>query len=74
MAKREPFFECVLVADRNEYRFHLRAWTAEEAELHFREELRSNGVTASGELQVLDRNGGLARRSAYAPDPAGVRA
>jgi hypothetical protein len=40
----DRFYECVFAADRNEYRFHLRAWTPEEAAYHFDAELRENGL------------------------------
>ena len=53
--KRERFYECVFVADRNEYRFHLRAWTPEEAAEHLRTELDENGVSIPGEIRVMDR-------------------
>jgi len=72
--KREPFFECVFVCDRNEYVFHFRAWNAAEAEHHLREQLRAHGVTASGELRVRDPRGGPARYSAHLPDRDGLRA
>jgi hypothetical protein len=62
---REPFFECVLVCDRNEYRFHFRAWSAEQAELHLREELLEAGARERGEVQVFDTKGRLLRRGAF---------
>ncbi len=65
MSKREPFFECVFVCDRNEYRFHFRAWTAAEAEYHLRLELQESGVAANGELRVLDAKGRVLRASPY---------
>ena len=67
VTKREPFFECVFVSDRNEYRFHFRAWTAAEAEYHLRRELQESGVAADGELRVLDKKGHLLSTSAYRP-------
>lgn len=72
MAKREPFFECVFVSEGNEYRFHIRAWNAEEARYHLRNELRSYGVTASGELRLFGLRGGLLQRSTF--DPAELSA
>ena len=67
VAKREPFFECVFVSERNEYRFHFRAWTAAEAEYHLRRQLEESGVAADGELRVLDAKGRLLRTSPYRP-------
>ncbi len=71
--KREPFFECVFSVDRNEYRFHFRAWTAEEAEAHLRDELREYGVDVPGELRVIDRKGRVLLRSEYLPARRGNR-
>ncbi len=70
---REPFFECVLVSDRNEYHFHIRAWTPADAEVAFTDELRADGVTSSGELWVLDAKGRPARWAPFRgknPEPA----
>jgi len=74
MAKREQFFECVFVSDRNEYRFHFRAWTPEAAEFLFRDELRACGVSALGTLLVCDSKGQLMRSAEYEPsgDPSAV--
>lgn len=67
MPAHERFFECILVADRNEYRFHFRAWTPDEAEFHLRRELESWGVALPGELRVVDARGRVVLSSAYAP-------
>jgi hypothetical protein len=67
--KRERFFECLFVSDRNEYRFHFRAWSAEEAGQHLLDDLRDHGLTASGELRVLDPRGRVVLRSEYVPGP-----
>jgi hypothetical protein len=67
---RESFFECVLAQDGNEYRFHVRAWTAEEAEQHIRASLRENGVREPGTLVVRNRRGAEVLRSGYAFDAA----
>ncbi len=74
MAPRERFYECVLALDQNEYRFHVRAWTAEEACDHLGASLRENGLLDAGELVVLDGKGGeLLRRSLEAgPDAGGL--
>ncbi len=68
--KREPFFECVFVSEQNEYRFHLRAWTAADAEQVLADELRANGVTSRGELRILDSKGRVTRRGKYPLDVA----
>ena len=75
MAKREEFFECTLASDNNEYRFHFRAWNAEDAEAHFREALHANGVAVPGTLLIRDPQGRVVRHSAYTPtSQADVRA
>jgi hypothetical protein len=61
MTSREPFYECVLISERNEYHFHLRAWTAEEAEAQFRAVLQEHGVAADGIVRVLGLNGAVLR-------------
>ena len=66
---REKFFECVFAPDRNEYRFHVRAWSAEQAEAHFRASLRENGVREPGTLLIRDRKGVEVLRSGYAFEP-----
>jgi len=70
--KRELFFECVFVSNQSEYHFHLRAWTAAEAELAFADGLRAGGITSRGKLMVLDREGRVVRRGRY-PRKAGRR-
>jgi hypothetical protein len=67
---RERFFECVFAPDRNEYRFHVRAWSAEQAEEHFRASLRENGVREPGTLLIRDRKGVEVLRSGYAFEPS----
>jgi hypothetical protein len=66
MAKRESFFECIFSPDGNEYRFHVRAWNAREAEEHIKASLRDNGVREAGTLLILDRKGAELLRSGYA--------
>jgi hypothetical protein len=68
MSSREKFFECIFAADGNEYRFHVRAWDAKEAEEHIRASLRENGVSEAGTLHVRDRKGVEVLRSGYAFD------
>ena len=55
--------------DRNEYRFHVRAWSAEQAEAHFRASLRENGVREPGTLLIRNRKGVEVLRSGYVVDP-----
>jgi len=74
MAKREQFFECIFLSDRNEYRFHFRAWSPEAAEFLFRDELRSCGVNAAGTLLVCDLKGQLMRSADYSPPEKGQQA
>jgi hypothetical protein len=66
-AKREQFFECVFAADRSEYRFHLRAWTPEEAAQHLVSELGEYGVEVAGEVRVVDPRGKVLVNVEYAP-------
>lgn len=64
--KRELFFKCVFVSDdENEYHFHLRAWTAAEAESVFADMLRTGGIRSKGKLMVHDVDGQVVRRAAY---------
>jgi hypothetical protein len=65
--RRERFFECVFVAERNEYRFHLRAWTPEEAAQHLKAALWESGLVVPGELRVVDPRGRVLVRLAYEP-------
>ena len=53
----ESFFDCLFVQDREEYRFHVRAWNAGEAEESFRISLHQNGVRGPGSLSIQDRKG-----------------
>jgi hypothetical protein len=53
----ESFFECLFVQDREEYRFHVRAWNAGEAEESFRISLRQSGVSGPGRLSIQDPKG-----------------
>lgn len=69
MSRRETFFECALVVERNEYRFHVRAWSATEAGQLLHDELQEIGVLDCGELRVLDAKGGVLHRCAYLPPP-----
>ncbi len=66
MATRESFFECIFNPDGNEYRFHVRAWNAHEAEETIKASLRDNGVHDSGSLLIRDRRGAELLRSTYA--------
>jgi len=66
MASRERFFECIFNPDGNEYRFHVRAWNAAEAEAHIQSSLRDNGVRENGALVIRDRKGAEVLRSRYA--------
>ena len=68
MATRESFFECIFNPDGNEYRFHVRAWNAHEAEESIKASLRDNGVRENGALLIRDRKGAELLRSTYAFD------
>ncbi len=68
MGNRERFFECILRQDRSEYRFHVRAWDARQAEEHIRVSLRENGVQEPGTLVVLDPRGVEVLQGAYTFD------
>jgi hypothetical protein len=70
MTKREVFFECILVSERNEYQFHFRAWNAVEAEIHFRETLGAYGLTSAGSLVIRNARGQVVRRAEYRPQGA----
>jgi hypothetical protein len=72
--KREQFFECVFVADRSEYRFHLRAWTPAEAAQHLVTELGENGLDLPGDVRVLDPRGKVLVSVEYAPPQRAQRA
>ncbi|HTP51852.1 MAG TPA: hypothetical protein VMK42_14250 [Anaeromyxobacteraceae bacterium] len=65
MSVRERFFECIFALDRNEYRFHVRAWDPKEAEEHLRASLRENGLQRPGTIMVRDGNGTLLRSAPY---------
>jgi hypothetical protein len=67
MPKREAFFECVFVSERNEYQFHFRAWNEVEAEAHFRETLSAYGLTSPGSLVIRNARGQVVRRAEYRP-------
>jgi hypothetical protein len=62
----ESSYECLFAHDRDEYRFHVRAWNAGEAEESFRISLRQNGVRGPGTLSIRDRNGVEVLRSSRA--------
>jgi hypothetical protein len=66
---RENSFECVFAQDRNEYRFHVRAWNAQEAEAQFRASLLDNGVRDGGTLSIRDRRGAEVLRSDFVVAP-----
>ena len=68
MAARESFYECIFSPEGNEYRFHVRAWSAEEAQEHLRASLRENGVREPGAIRVRDRKGVDLLVSGYAFD------
>jgi hypothetical protein len=70
MATREAFFECIFSPDGNEYRFHVRAWNAKEAEETIKTSLRDNGVREAGTLLIRDRRGSELLRSGYAYEAA----
>jgi hypothetical protein len=70
MRTRERFFECIFTQDGNDYRFHVRAWSATEAEAHIRTSLHDNGVRDPGTLVVRDRKGSELLRSEYALQPS----
>jgi hypothetical protein len=59
----ESSFECLFVQDREEYRFHVRAWNAGEAEESFRTSLRQSGVWGPGRLSIQDPKGAEVLRS-----------
>jgi hypothetical protein len=62
----ESSFECLFVQDREEYRFHVRAWNAGEAEESFRISLRQSGVWGPGRLSIQDPKGTEVLRSSRA--------
>jgi hypothetical protein len=66
MSSREQFFECVLRQDRDEYRFHVRAWNAKAAEEEARASLRNSGIQESGMLAIRDPKGVELVRSSFA--------
>jgi hypothetical protein len=70
MISRERFYECILTQDRNEYRFHVRAWNAREAEEEVCASLRENGVKEPGTLHVRNPKGVEEVTSSYAFGPA----
>ena len=71
--RRERFYECVFAAARNEYRFHLRAWTPEEAAYHLDAELRENGLAVPGHIRIVDPGGKTVLSLEYAPPRHGPR-
>jgi len=52
MRNRETFYECTYTHDGSEYRFHVRAWSAAEAQDHFRAMLQEDGVREPGEVTI----------------------
>jgi len=69
MTPRERFFDCTLVSEEDEYRFTVRAWTANEAEDHLRHSLRESGVRKPGTLFVRDSRSATLRVSPYLIEP-----
>jgi hypothetical protein len=65
MSSRERFFECVLSQDTDEYRLHVRAWNARDAEAEARVSLRSSGVPDQGTLHIRDPKGVELVRASY---------
>ncbi len=57
MSSRERFFECVLNQDTDEYRLHVRAWNAKDAEEEARVSLHNSGVPDRGTLHIRDQKG-----------------
>ena len=66
--RRERFYECTFVQERNEYRFHVRAWSPEDAAEHLRAALRDDGVREAGTLLVRDRKGSVVAQREYELD------
>jgi hypothetical protein len=66
MSSRERFFECVLDQDTDEYRLHVRAWNAKDAEAEARASLKSSGVPDQGTLRIRDPKGVELVRASYA--------
>ncbi len=50
---RESFYRCVFSSPRERRIAHVRAWDAGEAALLFKTELRSEGVTERGTIEVF---------------------
>jgi hypothetical protein len=73
MRSRQSFYECIFNPDGNEYRFHVRAGSARDAEKHIRNSLRDNGVREAGSLLIRDRKGAEVLRSGYAFEGRGAR-
>lgn len=69
MSTRERFFECVLNQDTDEYRLHVRAWNAKDAEAEARASLRSSGVPDRGTLHIRDPKGVELLRASFASAP-----
>ena len=67
MTKREEFYECEYVSGRGDFQFHVRAWSALEAEHSLRESLASAGVRAPGTMVIRDLKGRVLRRSRFSP-------
>jgi len=66
----ETSYECLFADDREEYRLHVRAWNAGEAEESFRISLRQNGVRGPGTLSIRDRKGVEVLRTSRAITPS----
>ena len=71
MTKREEFYECEYVSGRGDFQFHVRAWSAVEAEQALRDSLASAGVRAAGTVVIRNLKGRILRRGRYSP-PAQV--
>ena len=69
MSSREKFFECVLSQEKDEYRFHVRAWSARDAEEEARASLRDGGVREPGTLRFRDSKCVELVQASYASAP-----
>ena len=67
MSKREDFFECEYASGRGDFQFHVRAWSALEAERTLREALVSAGVRAPGAMVIRNLKGRIVRRGRFSP-------
>ncbi len=51
--QRESFYRCVFESSKSRRVAHVRAWDADEAAQLFQTELRSDGVTERGTIEVF---------------------